>query len=122
MTNRAKCKLCGDILESLHRHDYVTCKCGEIFIDGGNDLLRCGAKDFANFLRLDDEGNEIVVKVIDTPEDTEDNASIEPHKEDPLVSLEMFRDYCKKVPGSLPATHSDLAAVLSLLCSALRKE
>jgi hypothetical protein len=56
--NRAKCKLCGDILESFHRHDYVECKCGEIAIDGGLDYLKAHAKDFGNFIRLDDDGNE----------------------------------------------------------------
>lgn len=43
--NRAKCRLCGDIIESKHRHDLVACKCGAIFIDGGLDYLRGGARD-----------------------------------------------------------------------------
>ncbi len=51
--NRAKCKLCGDILESKHRHDFVSCKCGEIFIDGGNDYWRAGARDLKNILRFE---------------------------------------------------------------------
>ena len=40
--NRARCKLCNDIIESKYRHDFVSCKCGAIFIDGGRDYLRCG--------------------------------------------------------------------------------
>ncbi len=40
--SKAKCKACGDIIESKHRHDSVTCKCGKIFLDGGNDYFRCG--------------------------------------------------------------------------------
>jgi len=48
--NRAKCAKCGDIIISKFRHDYVSCSCGEIFIDGGNDYCHCGAKDFKNFL------------------------------------------------------------------------
>src|SRR5271166_4679007 len=55
--NRAKCKLCKDILESFHQHDYVTCTCGEISIDGGTSYWRCAAKNWENFLRLDDNGN-----------------------------------------------------------------
>jgi len=51
--NRAKCKLCGTIIVSRHRHDLVSCKCGEIFVDGGNDYWRCGAKNFKNFLRFE---------------------------------------------------------------------
>lgn len=60
MRNRAKCKLCGDILESFHEFDYQTCKCNEISISGGLIRYECAAKDFSNFLRVDDEGNEIV--------------------------------------------------------------
>lgn len=61
MRNRAKCKLCGDIIESFHQYDKVTCKCSEISIDGGNYHLITHAKDVSNFLRVDDQGNEIVV-------------------------------------------------------------
>lgn len=54
--NRAMCRLCGDVVESTHRHDLVACSCGEIFVDGGSDYFRAGARDFANFIRpVDDE-------------------------------------------------------------------
>lgn len=33
--NRVKCKRCGDVIESLHQHDFKTCKCGSVSIDGG---------------------------------------------------------------------------------------
>ena len=55
MRNIAKCKLCSSIIESKHRHDYVSCLCGEISIDGGNDYHKCFAKDWRNFVRVDDE-------------------------------------------------------------------
>lgn len=38
--NSAKCKLCGDEIESTHTHDFVTCLCGSIAVDGGKDYLR----------------------------------------------------------------------------------
>lgn len=40
--NRIRCKICGDIIESKHRHDFVRCKCGACFVDGGHDYLRRG--------------------------------------------------------------------------------
>lgn len=40
--NRAQCAICKDIIHSKHRHDFVACKGGHIFIDGGNDYRRCG--------------------------------------------------------------------------------
>lgn len=33
--NKAYCKLCLDTIESTHRHDFVTCKCGSLSLDGG---------------------------------------------------------------------------------------
>ena len=63
MKNRAKCKVCLSVLESFHTYDYVACKCGEISISGGNDRLECSAKDWKNFLRIDENGHEIMVKV-----------------------------------------------------------
>ncbi|MFA5132531.1 MAG: NADAR family protein [Candidatus Paceibacterota bacterium] len=40
--NIAKCKKCGDVIESKYRHDFVQCKCGAIFVDGGHDYYRRG--------------------------------------------------------------------------------
>ena len=42
LVNKAKCLRCGDIIESKHRHDYVECRCGSIFVDGGKEYLRRG--------------------------------------------------------------------------------
>jgi len=56
--NKAQCKLCKTIIESKHRHDFVTCKCGEIFVDGGFDYLRSGAKDFINFIDLSESDDK----------------------------------------------------------------
>lgn len=63
MKNRAKCKLCESVLESFHQFDYVECKCGEISIDGGEGVFKCFAKNWDNFLRIDDQGNVIVPKM-----------------------------------------------------------
>ena len=43
--NRARCKKCGDVIESRSVHDFRQCKCGAIFTDGGKDYIRRGAKD-----------------------------------------------------------------------------
>ena len=64
MRNRAKCKLCKSVIESRFNGDYVVCSCGEIGIDGGEEKYAVSARDYSNFLRIDDEDNEIEVKVI----------------------------------------------------------
>lgn len=38
--NRAKCLLCNDVITSEHSHDFKTCKCGNLSIDGGNEYPR----------------------------------------------------------------------------------
>ena len=38
--NAIRCNLCGDVIVSEHRHDYVTCRCGSCSVDGGADYLR----------------------------------------------------------------------------------
>lgn len=47
--NRAKCLNSGDIIESTYRHDFVTCICGNLSVDGGLDYARWMAKDFLKF-------------------------------------------------------------------------
>ena len=38
--NAIRCNICGAEIESKHRHDFVTCKCGACSVDGGHDYLR----------------------------------------------------------------------------------
>lgn len=54
LRNAVKCLTCMDIIESTHRHDFVTCSCWTIdqlltpdkqtgvFVDGGLEYLRYG--------------------------------------------------------------------------------
>ena len=36
------CLDCGDTIRSRSRHDFRTCNCGSIFVDGGTDYFRFG--------------------------------------------------------------------------------
>lgn len=124
MRNRAKCKLCNEIIESFHSTDYVICKCGEIAVDGG-DALRCSAKDFENFLRIDDKNNEIPVKVQDK-EQTEEKPQEQPpiiSKKDILYTIEEMVKNIEKLPPQVmsdPISHYDFVSLLWLLSSYLR--
>lgn len=67
-TNKAQCKVCKEIIESKHRHDFQVCKCwrergdgvGGIAVDGGLDYLR-RVGNLDNFIELsegwDDDRN-----------------------------------------------------------------
>lgn len=82
MRNRAKCKLCGDVIESLHQYDFKRCKCGEIMVDGGHlDYKRCGAGDWKNFVYLDDEDNEHPVRLSNQAAAPESKEEEKPHEE-----------------------------------------
>lgn len=126
MRNRAKCKLCGETLESFHIHDYVTCKCGEIAIDGGSQRFSASAKDYKNFLRVDDEGNEIVVTVKDKegmdelPVVIEDAFSAPLTKKELLGELEAMMKGIDSLPENaktLPINHYDLYSALLIIKS-----
>lgn len=59
-----KCKKCGDIIQSKHRHDMVWCKCHSIAIDGGDDYFRwAGNKDNIEVYVPESEKDEAVRKI-----------------------------------------------------------
>lgn len=47
ISNKIKCKKCGDIIESKSTNDYKKCSCGAVAVDGGKDYLK----------RMDNEEN-----------------------------------------------------------------
>ena len=56
--NAIRCNHCGDVIESTYRHNFVTCSCGRVSVDGGHDYLRrCG--DRSDYTDLSEtEGGE----------------------------------------------------------------
>ena len=55
---KAMCAACGDVIESQHRHDFVKCKCGKTFVDGGSDYFRAGGMPiFYAYEESNDGGN-----------------------------------------------------------------
>lgn len=40
LSNKIRCKKCGDIIESKTRHSFVVCKCGAVAVDVGHDYLK----------------------------------------------------------------------------------
>lgn len=52
LVNKARCKKCNDVIESTHVHDFVTCKCSAISVDGGKEYLRRVAIDLQDIEEL----------------------------------------------------------------------
>jgi len=119
MKNKAKCKLCNEIIESFHKTDIVSCKCGEITIEGGTQSYLAYAKNFANFLRIDDEEKEIPVKFIGKDEVVEVvSAPQKTSKTDLLDSLKHLIETYERLPEQVlrsPASQYDLYSVLLLV-------
>ena len=48
-----RCLSCGDVIFSRARHDFMTCSCGKVSIDGGFDYNKIsGERDNFVFLKL----------------------------------------------------------------------
>ena len=123
MRNRAKCKLCNEIIESYHQTDYITCKCGEIAISGGQYSLDVFYLNSQNFLRLDDNDKEFPIKVI---EKTEDNMNIPPKlsKDDLIEELgTLLKNMGERIEHGMltPLTEYDLYHFVSLIYAILRE-
>jgi hypothetical protein len=128
MRNRAKCKLCNDIIESKHNHDMVSCSCGQISIDGGDEYFRCLAIDWDNFIRIADDGSEIPVKIQDSP-DKQDKQKDKDTMEDKRASreelLQHLKDHIAHTETLPPhvrqsfCTYMDLDAAISLIYAIL---
>jgi hypothetical protein len=52
---RIKCLNCHSVIQSTHRHDFVTCKCGATSIDGGGDYTRILGSQWGFFSHPDAE-------------------------------------------------------------------
>lgn len=128
MKNRAKCRLCNSVIESFHKFDHVSCKCGEISIDGGNYDYLCAAKDWKNFIRVDDLDNEILVKVVEKDQENIENEEKQSDSQ-PLnrkEQLEMLDAMIKNIESlpqqamTLPITHYDFYSFMLVISSILK--
>lgn len=134
MRNRAKCKLCKDVIESFHVYDFVSCKCGEISIEGGTEKYKVFANDLSNILRVDDHDNEIIPKVVESnmPSDnglseiTSEKEQLKPFTKKEL--LDQLNSMIENIGGlpeiamGLPITHYDFASALLLLQAILKSQ
>jgi len=120
MRNRAKCRLCEEVIESTHQYHLSTCSCGEIGVDGGTTYFRSIARNPKNFIRLDEDGNELEPI-------SDDQIEPMPPKATKSEMLDMLKQMIKTMEQMPPqamnsyVTNYDLYSVL-LLFSGLFKE
>lgn len=61
ITNKAQCLICGDIIESKTVHDFKTCSCGNLSVDGGTYYLKRLIKNvdkFKDLSEVEENGNK----------------------------------------------------------------
>lgn len=56
--NRAKCLICGAVVESKYTHDFKVCLCGNVAVDGGLEYLKRSVKDLSKYKDLSIVENE----------------------------------------------------------------
>lgn len=125
MENKAKCRLCGSIIQSYTLSDVVSCDCGEITIWGGQYEFNVAYKNKNNLLRIDDKGNEVIVRCVDTTQD--EIADPEPSNEaasrkERLATLDSWISYGSNLPRHVldaPPSLADLYHGLLLVSSVL---
>lgn len=84
--------------------------------------MRCFSNSWDNFVRVDDEGNEIVPEIIDDFIPVEERRS-KPSKKELLEMLDSLITSYEKLPSSAlssPASNSDLHSALLILSSLIK--
>lgn len=114
--------------------DIQNCNCLEIYVEGG-DAMKCGAKDWSNFIRVNDNGDEIIPKIINKIDTSSlhvesDEIALE-HNPTPEEKHEKLCSILKGVIDSYdnlpqhaklaPITNYDLQAALLIIYEIVRK-
>jgi len=74
--NAVRCNKCDDYIYSANRHDFKTCKCGNISVDGGMDYLRRVGKGISDrtytdmSMEMSDEAVQACKKAVAWAEET----------------------------------------------------
>jgi len=86
----------------------------------GGAALQCAAKDWNNFRRVDDMGNELAVKVTETSDVKPLDIQTKPNRKELLEMLdEMIKSYDRLPEHAMhaPITHYDFVSALLLVSS-----
>lgn len=61
ISNKIRCNICGDTIESKNTHDFIRCSCGRCFVDGGHEYLRRGFKFKTDYTELSETREKTVL-------------------------------------------------------------
>lgn len=63
LSNQAMCLICGDEIFSATVHDFKTCECDNIFVDGGMGYIRHGYMFPEKYVNLSIEVDELTFEM-----------------------------------------------------------
>ena len=100
--NAAKCTVCGDEIDSKHRHDFVSCSCGAISIDGGKDYIKWSVANLSDIINLCEARPFTLEEIEGTIQRYEDNAkdSVGDYYKKRLVVAERYKQYLLQGEGN----------------------
>tara|TARA_Y100000310_G_C20139359_1_gene559545 strand:- start:33 stop:266 length:234 start_codon:yes stop_codon:yes gene_type:complete len=55
--HKVQCLQCGDVIQSMFRHDFKWCACKSIAVDGGGDYLKMSYTEGSEYKVLEKEDN-----------------------------------------------------------------
>lgn len=84
IVNRARCALCDTVIESTFRHDFVSCTCGAIAVDGGRAYLRRAGNPNA------------IIELSEVRRPTDEELQIAQCQEDRLGFFSSYADYFER--------------------------
>lgn len=100
----------------MDEHDHIVCKCGQIAVSGGPEKPKASARNFDNFLRVDDEGNEKPVVFKESEEGEPKKLSTE----EILIELDTLIKSYENLPNHAlfaPASQADQLSLLMIVSS-----
>lgn len=86
LINRAKCKNCGDVIESRYTHNYVRCSCGSISVDGGREYLKRGFLDCDAIEEMSVTIGEVILEISEDDGGLEVTLRVEEDAKEELAS------------------------------------
>ncbi len=60
-SNAVRCRTCGELVRSRHRHDFRWCKCGTVAVDGGSWYSKRSVKEEADFEEMTELFDDVEV-------------------------------------------------------------
>lgn len=121
MRNKAKCKICQCIIQTISEEEWVACECGNLAMIGGEKGPRMRFNELSEIVMIDDSDNEVIPKM---KKDTEE-ARPKPTKKELLKILDEMNQRIEEMPPQaavMAITHYDFSSLLILLASIFRAD